>query len=186
MRLLSLKYYIVDETCLISSNQFLLLPYIVFRLNDDTTEIARSVFHKCHFLMSLSQVISTRSGPGNPNSRRAYDRDFSFGFETRVKRTNPHMSSAGTSLYAGGNVRTRRSDSGTCFEPVFGSSPFSCSPYDPDGLVTFAFSFLRVPSTRLVHFLPRAPDPRATQWVPPPRVLSSLGLSLTRPEQTRR
>ncbi|EGI57859.1 CCR4-NOT transcription complex subunit 6 [Acromyrmex echinatior] len=48
----------------------------------------------------------------------------------------------------------------------------------------------RVPSTRLVHFLPRAPDPRATHWAPPPpppppsppppRILSSLGLSLTR------
>lgn len=100
-----------------------------------------------------------------------------------------HVSFAERSLYVGNNIGTCLLDSRTRFESQ--SDPllvFPCS--HRAGPTGYVLVLSRLPSTRLVHFLPRAPDPRATHWAPPPpppspppRVLSSLGLSLTWPSK---
>jgi len=120
---------------------------------------------------------STRptGGPSNPNLAVDSPRKILLFFNSltyeRIRTdVTAHVSFAGRSLYVGNNIGTCLLDSGTRFEPVVGSP--SCPPLlpcprraGPTGYV-HVLVLSRVPSTRLVHFLPRAPDPRATHWGP--------------------
>jgi len=131
------------------------------------SEIVSSALHKWQYRRkgsrlvpsTASRVTRIRVWPSTARERFFYFFN-SLTYERIRTDVTAHVSFAGRSLYVGNNIGTCLLDSGTRFEPVVGSP--SCPPLRPCSRQAGPTGYVhvlvlsRVPSTRLVHFLPRA------------------------------